>query len=125
MLKPLGMAKCPMVINAISLFAIKPFVNSLTVFNYRRHVSSEQICQVLQAHDEGSSLCRINRTTKLAYNTVVSSVRATSQKAQLIYNEVEAVETEEVSADEMQSFVGKNRSNTHSRNETGETVGLV
>ena len=46
----------------------------------------------------------------LAYNTVVSIVRAASQKAQLVHNaEVQAVQTEEVSADEMWSFVSKNR----------------
>ncbi|CAA9367476.1 hypothetical protein AVDCRST_MAG94-3857 [uncultured Leptolyngbya sp.] len=66
------------------------------------YVSPEQIRQVLQAHSEGSSLRGISRITKLAYNTVVSIVRAASQKAQLIHNqELQAVETEEVSADEM------------------------
>jgi lambda repressor-like predicted transcriptional regulator len=65
---------------------------------------------VLQAHSEGSSLRGISRTTGLAYNTVVSIVRAASQKAQLVHNaEVQAVQTEEVSADEMWSFVSKNR----------------
>lgn len=79
---------------------------------YRRHVSPEQIRQVLQAHSEGSSLRGISRTTGLAYNTVVSLVRAASQRAQLVHNaEVQAVPTEEVSADELWSFVAKNRSN--------------
>ena len=74
-------------------------------------MSPEQIRQVLQAHSEGSSLRVISRTTRLAYNTVVSIVRAASQKAQLVHNaEVQAVQTEEVSADEMWSFVSKNRS---------------
>jgi transposase-like protein len=77
---------------------------------YRRQVSPDQIRQVLQAHSEGSSLRGISRTTGLAYNTVVSIVRAASQKAQLVHNaEVQAVQTEEVSADEMWSFVAKNR----------------
>ena len=59
---------------------------------------------------EGSSLRGISRTSGLAYNTVVSIVRAASQKAQLIHNaEVQAVQTAEVSADEMWSFVSKNR----------------
>ena len=63
---------------------------------YRRHVNPEQIRQVLQAHSEGSSLRGISRTTGLAYNTVVSIVRAASHKAQLIHNvEVQAVQTEE------------------------------
>ncbi len=84
---------------------------------YRRHVSREHIRQVLQAHSEGSSLRGISRTTQLAYNTVVSIIRAASQKAQLVHNQdVQAVETEEVSADEMWFFVSKNRSNAHLRN---------
>jgi lambda repressor-like predicted transcriptional regulator len=65
---------------------------------------------LLQAHSEGSSLRGVSGTTGLAYNTVVSIVRAASQKAQLVHNaEVQAVQTEEVSADEMWSFVSKNR----------------
>ena len=48
----------------------------------------------------------------LAYNTVVSLVRAASQQAQLVHNgEVQAVQTEQVSADELWSFVEKNKSN--------------
>ena len=86
------------------------FSESFDSLYYRRHVSPEQIRQVLQAHSEGSSLRGISRTTGLAYNTVVSIVRAASQKAQLVHNaEVQAVQTEEVSADEMWSFVSKNR----------------
>ncbi|NJN38535.1 MAG: IS1 family transposase [Acaryochloridaceae cyanobacterium CSU_3_4] len=79
---------------------------------YHRHVSPEQIRQVLQAHSEGSSLRGISRTSGLAYNTVVSIVRAASQRAQQVHNgEVQAVETQEVAAEEMWSFVQKNRSN--------------
>lgn len=79
---------------------------------YWRQVSPAQVQQVLQAHSEGSSLRGISRITKLAYNTVVSIVRAASAKAQLVHNhEVEQVSTEDVSADEMWSFVQTNRSN--------------
>jgi len=79
---------------------------------YHRHVSPEQLRQVLQAHSEGSSLRGISRTTGLAYNTVVSIVRAASQQAQLVHNtQVQGVQTEGVSADELWSFVSKNRSN--------------
>ena len=75
-------------------------------------MSEEQIRQVLQAHSEGSSLRGVSRTSGLAYNTVVSLIRAASQQAQLVHNaEVQAVETEEVSADELWSFVAKNKSN--------------
>jgi hypothetical protein len=52
----------------------------------------------------------ISRITGLAYNTVVSIVRSSSVRALLVHNEqVEQVETEEVSGDEMWSFVQKNR----------------
>lgn len=75
-------------------------------------MSPRQVQQVLQAHSEGSSLRGISRITELAYNTVVSIVRAASTKAQLVHNDqVEEVATEEVSADEMWSFVEKNKSN--------------
>jgi transposase-like protein len=93
------------------------FCESFDSLYYRRQISPEQIRQVLQAHSEGSSLRGISRTTKLAYNTVVSIVRAASQKAQLVHNqEVQSVETAEVSADEMCSFVLKNRSTVHLQN---------
>jgi lambda repressor-like predicted transcriptional regulator len=59
----------------------------------------------------GTSLRGISRVSGLAYNTVVSIIRSSSSKALLIHNHrVEQVETEEVSADEMWSFVQKNRS---------------
>ena len=93
------------------------FSETIDTLYYRRHVSPEHIRQVLQAHSEGSSLRGMSRTTQLAYITVVSIIRAASQKAQLVHNqEVQAVETEEVSADELWSFVSKNRSNAHLRN---------
>jgi len=83
---------------------------------YYRQVTPEQIRQVLQAHREASSLRGISQTSELAYNTVVSLVRAASQQAQLVHNaEVQSVQTEEVSADELWSFVSKNRSNASPR----------
>ena len=102
-----------MVINAISApNANKPSRESFDTLYYYRHVSPAQIQQVLQAHSEGTSLRGISRISGLAYNTVVSIVRASSTKAQLVHNDqVEQVTTEEVSADELWSFVQKNRSN--------------
>jgi len=88
----------------------KTFTERFDTLYYYRHVSPEQIRQVLQAHSEGSSLRGISRTTGLAYNTVVSLVRSASHKAQMVHNsEVKEVQTEEVSADEMWSFVQKNK----------------
>jgi len=84
----------------------RTFSESFDSLYYRRHISPEQIRQVLQAHSEGSSLRGISRTTGLAYNTVVNIIRAASQRAQMIHNaEVQAIQTQEVSADEMWSFV--------------------
>lgn len=120
----------------------KTFIESFESIYYRRQVKREQIHQVLQAHSEGSSLRGVSRTTQLAYNTVVSILRAASHKAQLIQNqEVQAVKTEAVSADEMWSFVSKsgarrrgllacrvrqdNRGNVPKPNEPRETVGSV
>ena len=86
------------------------FSESFDTLYYCRHISPEQIQQVLQAHSEGTSLRGTSRITGLAYNTVVSLVRSASLKAQLVHNDqVEQVETEEVSGDEMWSFVQKNR----------------
>ncbi|NEP90226.1 MAG: hypothetical protein F6K18_27255 [Okeania sp. SIO2C2] len=48
---------------------------------YRRQIEPETIPMVLQGHIEGSSLRGISRTVNLSYNTVVSLVRAASQKA--------------------------------------------
>lgn len=86
------------------------FTERFDTLYYRRQVSPEQIRQVLQAHAEGSSLRGIARTSGLAYNTVVSLVRAASQRAQQVHNaQVHSVDTEEVSADEMWSFVKKSK----------------
>ena len=93
------------------------FAESFDTLYYWRRVSPQQVQQVLQAHSEGSSLRGISRISGLAYNTVVSIVRAASLKAQLVHNDqVEQVTTEEVSADEMWSFVQKNRSNVSQMN---------
>ena len=86
------------------------FTEQFDTLYYRRQVSPEQIRQVLQAHSEGGSLRGIARTSGLAYNTVVSLVRAASQRAQQVHNaQVQSVETDEVSADEMWSFVKKSK----------------
>lgn len=92
------------------------FSESFDTLYYYRHISPDQIDQVLQAHSEGTSLRGIGRITGLAYNTVVSIVRASGTKAQLVHNDrVEQVATDEVSADELWSFVQKNKSNASAR----------
>jgi transposase-like protein len=93
------------------------FAESFDTLYYWRRVSPQQVQQILQTHSEGRSLRGISRITGLAYNPVVSIVRAASTKAQLVHNDqVEQVTTEEVSADEMWSFVQKNRSNASQMN---------
>lgn len=93
------------------------FNERFDTFYYHRHVTPEQIRQVLQSHSEGSSLRGISRTSGLAYNTVVSIVRAASVQAQLVHNaEVQSVATEEVSADELWSFVAKNKNSASRTN---------
>lgn len=59
------------VLNAYKLSAIHLIRSTL-----RRKIQPEQMRMVLQTHVEGSSLRGINRTVNLAYNTVVSLVRA-------------------------------------------------
>jgi transposase-like protein len=90
------------------------FSETFDTLYYWRQVKPEQVRQVLQSHSEGSSLRGISRITGLSYNTVVSIIRSSSQKAQLIHNaKVQQVKVEEVSADEMWSFVEKNKSNAN------------
>ena len=56
---------------------------------------------VLQAHVEGSSLRGISRTVNLAYNTVVSLVRAASEKGQMIHHaHVQNINTSQITSDE-------------------------
>ena len=86
------------------------FSDTLDTLYYRRQLSAAEIEGILQAHTEGVSLRGIARLSKRSYNTVVDVVRAASQKAQLVHNEeVKDVETDQVIADEMWSFVKKSK----------------
>lgn len=86
------------------------FTDTLDTLYYRRQLTPAEIETILQAHTEGVSLRGIARLSKRAYNTVVGVVRASSQKALLVHNEeVKAVETKKVIADEMWSFVKKTK----------------
>ena len=92
--------------------ANRPSAERFDTLYYYRHISPKQIDQVLQAHSEGTSLRGISRITGLVYNTVVSIIRSSSLKAQLVHNtQVKQVETETLSGDEMWSFVQTNKSN--------------
>ena len=71
---------------------------------------------VLQSHAEGSSLRGISRISGLAYDTVVSIVHSSAQKAQMVHNaEVQNVDTNAIGADEMWSFIEKNKSTAGQR----------
>ncbi len=86
------------------------FTDTLDTLYYRRQLTPAEIENILQSHPEGVSLRGIARLSKRSYNTVVDVVRASSQKALLVDNEeVKEVDTEKVIADEMWSFVQKNK----------------
>ena len=86
------------------------FTDTFDTLYYRRQVSEEDVRIVLQSHAEGSSLRGISRISGLAYDTVVSIVRSSAHKAQLVHNaEVQDVDTDAIAADELWSFVEKNK----------------
>jgi hypothetical protein len=67
----------------------------------------------------------VSRISGVAYNSNVSLIRAASQKAQLVHNVgVQAVETKAVSADELWSFIEKNRNSADRENWKLEIAGL-
>ena len=67
------------------LHVIRHLLIQLSTIYYRRKISPQKIETVLQAHTEGSSLRGISRTSKLAYNTVISVVRYAATKAQMVH----------------------------------------
>lgn len=90
------------------------FTDTFDTLYYRRQVSEEDVRIVLQSHAEGSSLRGISRISSLAYDTVVSIVRSSAQKAQLVHNaEVQDVDTDAIAADELWSFVEKNKNTAY------------
>ncbi|NEQ75640.1 MAG: IS1 family transposase [Okeania sp. SIO2C9] len=96
---------------------LQTFTDTFDTLYYRRKVEPEKMRMVLQAHVEGSSLRGISRTVNLAYNTVVSLVRAASQKGQMIHNaHVQDIETSQISSDEFWSFVQKNKNTLRQMN---------
>ena len=86
------------------------FLENLNTLYYNRHLSPEEVHTILQSHAEGSSLRGVCRISGRAYGTVVSLIRDTAQKSQMVHNaKVEQVKTEEIIGDEMWSFVFKNK----------------
>ena len=73
----------------------------LTLYTIVGKLNQKKCPRLLQAHVEGSSLRGISRTVNLAYNTVVSLVRAASQKGQMIHNaHLQNINTSQISSDE-------------------------
>ena len=88
----------------------KTFTETINTMYYRRQVTPEEVERILQSHAEGTSLRGVVRVSHRAYGTVVSVLRSASQKAQLVHNKaVQSVKTQEIVADEMWSFVQKNK----------------
>lgn len=86
------------------------FTDTFDTLYFRRQVSEEDVRIVLQSHAEGSSLHGISWISGLAYDTVVSIVRSSAQKAQMVHNaSVQDVDTDAIAADELWSFVEKNK----------------
>ncbi len=87
------------------------FTDTYDTLYYRRQISEEEVRIVLQSHAEGSSLRGISRISGLAYDTVVSIIQAAVEKAQMVHNpSVQNVDTDAIAADELWSFVEKNKS---------------
>ena len=85
------------------------FTDTLDTLYYRSQLSPEEVHNILQAHSEGSSLRGIARISRRSFNTVSSLVQRAAIKGQMVHNqEVQSVDTDEVVADEMWSFVQKN-----------------
>jgi len=100
------------------------FTSTFDTIYYRRQVTFKEVQIVLQSHCEGTSLRGISRISKLSYNTGVSLIRAASQKAQMVHNaEVKAVDTDAIAADELWSFVQKNKSTACQKKLKLEIVG--
>ncbi len=95
----------------------KTFPEHFDTLYYGRHLSPKEVHTILQSHAEGSSLPGVSRISSRAYGTVVSLIRAASQTAQMLHNaQVQQIKTEEVSADEMWSFVEKNKKAASQKN---------
>jgi transposase-like protein len=88
----------------------KTFTETLKTIYYRRQVTAEEVETILQTHAEGTSLRGVSRVSHRAYGTVVSLLRAASEKSQLVHNQaIQAGDTDEIVADEMWAFVQKNK----------------
>ena len=101
------------------------FSDTLDTLYYRSQLSPEEVHTILQSHSEGSSLRGIARISRRSFNTVSRLVQRAAIKGQMVHNqEVQDVFTDEVVADEMWSFVQKNRNSVAPGKLIAEIAGL-
>jgi transposase-like protein len=101
------------------------FTQTFDTVAYRRQVSAAEMDTILQSHQEGVSLRGISRISGRSIGTVTNIVKQTAQRSQMLHNpEVREVEVESIAADEMGSFVEKNKLNVCQKRTGVETVGL-
>ena len=101
------------------------FSESFDSLSYRRQSILSKFAKRYKPTAKVVAYAGLVAITGLSYNTVVSIVRAASQKAQLLHTaEVRAVQTEEVSAHEMWSLVSKNSTSVAPKNKRWEIAGL-
>ena len=99
----------------LNAYKLSPILLTLSII--LKTIQPEQMPIVLYAHIEDSSLRGISRTVNLADNTVVTLVRAPSEKGQMIHNaHLQNINTSQISSDEFWSFVQKNENSASIRN---------
>ena len=102
------------------------FTDTLDTLYYRRQLKPQEVHTILQSHCEGSSLRGVARISGRAYGTVVALVRSASQKAQMIHNaKVQQVKTITIMADELWSFIQKNKNTVCLGNSRWAIAGLA
>lgn len=86
------------------------FTATFDTLYYRRQVSEAEVHTILQSHQEGVSIRGISRVSQRSIGTVSGIVQRASEKAQMVHNqEVTQIESEAIAADEMWSYVEKNK----------------
>ena len=102
------------------------FTDTFDTLYYRRQLKPEEVHTILQSHCEGSSLRGVARISGRAYGTVVAVVRSASQKGQMIHHTfVQQVKTITITADELWSFIQKNKNTVCLGNLRWAIAGLV
>ncbi len=102
------------------------FTDTFDTIYYRRQLQPDEVHTILQSHCEGSSLRGVARISGRAYGTVVNLVRDASHKAQMIHNIfVRQVKIIAIAADELWSFIQKNKNTACLENWMWATAGLA